>query len=418
MHFSTFLSTTALVLTANAFLIPQEIADDVQAAKAKASEFVPQIVDHNSQSLKLDCASCPFALKTERNGVHEWTNDVESDLIMHFAAKDDHLTLNGKPFYPVTMQDLPGLLFAPQVKKASSSETGFERYEKDLKLSYTLEFQDEKTEDGNTVVGILMTILGLDGQMIKIENLKIEAIKHADGSVSLPFLANLKTSTNHLHHQLSLAKLSTVAPSPSDPDAKCTNMVCRVMTKLSAAVSTARAKAAAAAHSTKHAAKKMKGFCMRCFHRLAGHPHPHHPPPTLAEYDNGGEDGSVINLPTHNHVVPGHFRQPHHAGHRHHHGGFLRKTMHLARHLFTFVLLPVIVGVAVGMTASAIGMLVGQAVVFLWMRYRRSGRQGAYEAVQSEDKEDGLPSYVDEGLPAYTEETAVAASDEKEENKA
>lgn len=92
--------------------------------------------------------------------------------------------------------------------------------------------------------------------------------------------------------------------------------------------------------------------------------------------------------------------------------------MHLARHLFTFVLLPVIVGVAVGMTASAIGMLVGQAVVFLWMRYRRSGRQGTYEAVQSEDKEDGLPSYEADGLPAYTEETAVAVSDEKEEDKA
>lgn len=416
MHLHTFLSTTALVLTANAFLIPQEIADDVQAAKAKAAEFIPQIVDHNSQSLKLDCVSCPFALKTERNGMHEWTNDVESDLIMHFAAKDNHLTLNGRPFYPVTVQEMPGLLFASQVKKASAPETAFERYEKDLKLSYTLEFQDEKTEDGNTVVGIMMTIIGLDGQMIKIDNVKIQAIKHADGSVSLPFLTKLKSSTNHPYHQLSLANLSTIAPSPSDPDAKCTNMVCRVMTKLSAAISTARAKAATAAHSTKHAAKKMKGFCMRCFHRLAGHPH--HPPPTLAEHDNEGEDGSVINLPTHNHVVPGQFRQPHHPGHRHHRGGFLRKTMHLARHLFTFVLLPVIVGVAVGMTASAIGMLVGQAVVFLWMRYRRSGRQGTYEAVQSEDKEDGLPSYEADGLPAYTEETAVAVSDEKEEDKA
>lgn len=96
----------------------------------------------------------------------------------------------------------------------------------------------------------------------------------------------------------------------------------------------------------------------------------------------------------------------------------MRKTMHLARHLFTFVLLPVIVGVAVGMTASAIGMLVGQAVVFLWMRYRRSGSQGAYAVVQSDDKEDGLPSYEDESLPAYTEETAVEVVAEKEEEKA
>ena len=183
MHFTTFLSTTALALTANAFLIPQEIADDVQAAKAKAAEFVPQIVDHNSQSVKLDCASCPFALKSERNGAHEWTNDVESDLIMHFAAKDSHLTLNGKPFYPVSIQEMPGLLFAPQIKKVSSPKTGFEGYEKDLKLSYTLEFQGEKAEDGNTAVGMVMSILGIDGQMVRIDNVKIEAIKHADGSV-------------------------------------------------------------------------------------------------------------------------------------------------------------------------------------------------------------------------------------------
>ena len=407
MHFSTFLSTTALALTANAFLIPQEIADDVQAAKAEAVELVPQIVDHNSQSVKLDCASCPFALKTERNGMHEWTNDVESDLIMHFTAKNNHLTLNGKPFYPVTLQEMPGLLYAPQVKKASDPEIGFEGYEEDLKLSYTLEFQDEKTEAGNTVVGIVMTILGIDGQMIKIDNVKIEAIKHADGPVSVAPPTCSHALTNHLH-QLSLASLSTIAPSPSDPDAKCTNMVCRMMTKLSAAISTARAKAAAAAHSTKHAAKKMKGFCMRCFQRLAGHP-------PSAPSDEVEKD-KVTKLPTHNHMKPGHFR-PHHDGHRHHPGA-LRSVMHFARHLFTFVLLPVMVGVAVGITASAIGMLVGQAVVFLWMRYRRSGREGSYEAVQSDDKEDGLPAYEDGGLPAYAEETVVVVSDEKEETKA
>ena len=81
------------------------------------------------------------------------------------------------------------------------------------------------------------------------------------------------------------------------------------------------------------------------------------------------------------------------------------------------MLLPVLVGVVVGMTASAIGMLVGQLVVFLWMKYRRSGRQGAYEAVQSDDKE-GLPAYEDEGLPAYAEDMAVVVEDEKVEDKA
>ena len=197
-------------------------------------------------------------------------------------------------------------------------------------------------------------------------------------------------------------------------------MMCRLVTKLSSAISTARAKAAAAAHSTAHAAKKIKCFCMRCFHRVAGHPQPPAAPSesdNLSPDDYEGEDGDrTQKLPTHNHVVPGHFR-PHHGGHHH---GFLHKTLRFARHLFTFVLLPVVVGVIVGMTASAIGMLVGQAVVFLWMKYRRSGgRQGAYEAVQADDKEDSLPAYEEEGLPAYTEDTAVVVSDEKEaENKA
>lgn len=209
MHFPTLLSTTALALTANAFLIPAEITDDVQAAKAKAAEFVPQVLDrHNTQSLKLDCTSCPFALNTERHGAHEWANDVESDLVMHFTAKGDHLTLNGNPFYPVTVQDMPGLLYAPQVKKASSASSS-EGYEKDLKLSYTLEFQDQKAEDGKTVVNIIMTILGIDGQMVRIDNIGIRAIKHADGTVRLPFLNPLNPSL-------------TILPLPSSPSSKST----------------------------------------------------------------------------------------------------------------------------------------------------------------------------------------------------
>ncbi len=36
-------------------------------------------------------------------------------------------------------------------------------------------------------------------------------------------------------------------------------------------------------------------------------------------------------------------------------------------------------------------MLVGQIVVFLWLRRRRSG--AAYQVVESEEQEDGLPKY-------------------------
>ena len=87
--------------------------------------------------------------------------------------------------------------------------------------------------------------------------------------------------------------------------------------------------------------------------------------------------------------------------------------MRFARHLFTFVILPVMVGVAVGITASAIGMLVGQAIVFIWLKVR-GARKPAYEPVSGDDNKDGLPAYEDEGLPAYTEGEIVLVADEKE----
>ena len=393
MHFNTFLSTATLALTANAFLLPAEIADEVQAAQAKAAHLVPSLLRPNSQSFTLDCSSCPFALKSERHGVHEWTNDVQSDLQMDFAVQNNHLTLNGKPFYPVTSKDLPGELLVHQTKKESESEKTLEGYNGDLKLSYTLEIPQPVEVDGYQVATVTMSILGLDGEMVRVDDVKIKAIKATDGSVSSFNDKSPTCFSNETSTQLSLTSIESIPASPNDPDAQCTNMMCRVMTKLGAVVAKARAKAASAAAATASTAKKVKCFCMR----LAGHP----------AAING--DGKTTHLPTHNHVRPGHFGDSHrgpgmHHG-AHHRHGFVHSALALARRLFTFVLLPVMIGVAVGITASAVGMLIGQAVVFLWLKFRRSGsnHQGVYEVVESEDKEEGLPAYDAEGLPAYTD---------------
>ena len=182
--------------------------------------------------------------------------------------------------------------------------------------------------------------------------------------------------------------------------------MCRVVTRLGSAIKKAKAKAASAAAATAASANKVKCFCMRCFHRLAGHP------------GAVRGDGQSTRLPTHIVTRPGHFGAGHsepgvHHGHGHH-KGFLHSVLGFARRLLTFIILPVLVGVAVGITASAIGMLVGQAVVFLWLRYRRTGdrQQGVYESVESEDKEDGLPPYDPAGLPAY-----VYTDEEKNETE-
>ena len=206
----------------------------------------------------------------------------------------------------------------------------------------------------------------------------------------------------HILIELSLQlHLVDVAAVPaSNVDAKCTNMMCRVMTRLGAAIAKARAKAASAAASTSSAAKKAKGFCLRCFQRMMNKP--------VAVK----EDSQPTRLPTHIVTRPGSS-----GNHHMHRNSFFHSALRFARHVFTFVLLPVMVGVAVGITASAIGMLVGQAVVFLWMKYRRTGnsQHGVYESVETEDKEGDLPAYDAQGLPAY-----IDLEDEKKavENKA
>ena len=61
---------------------------------------------------------------------------------------------------------------------------------------------------------------------------------------------------------------------------------------------------------------------------------------------------------------------------------------------FKVVLVPILIGVAFGMAASAIGMLVGQFVVFLWMKYRGTSREAAYEPLDTDEKE-APPAYQD-----------------------
>lgn len=64
------------------------------------------------------------------------------------------------------------------------------------------------------------------------------------------------------------------------------------------------------------------------------------------------------------------------------------------RTTFKVVFVPILIGVAFGMAASAVGMLVGQCVVFLWMKYRGTSREAAYEALDTDEKE-APPAYQD-----------------------
>ena len=181
MLLPSLLSVTALGVAAQAFLVPEIEIDSLPDAH-NSNNVVPAIIDHNTQVINLDCSTCPYALNSDRNGVHEWTADVASDLEMKFEADGKVLKFNGVPFYPKSNPSLPPLLSVSQKKKDGEVST-MEGYHGQLRMSYSVEYSAKKFED-HTLVTLLMTVMGLDGQMVKVDNVEIKAIKSDDDTVS------------------------------------------------------------------------------------------------------------------------------------------------------------------------------------------------------------------------------------------
>ena len=85
-----------------------------------------------------------------------------------------------------------------QTKKPDEDPT-FDPYPGDLRLSYSLEYDEKKADDGSSLVSVIMTILALDGEMVKVDNIEIKTIKKADGDVSY-------LSIRYTHHFTDLLK--------------------------------------------------------------------------------------------------------------------------------------------------------------------------------------------------------------------
>ena len=387
MMLNTLLSAGAFGIAAHAFLVVPE-TNSLPVIENKA----PAALTTSRQDINIDCSTCPYALNSQRNGHHEWTSDVPSELELHFASEGNTLQLNDVPFYPMQNPTLPPHLTVTQ-KKQPQVVSAMEGFDGKLGLSYSLEFSErvflEHGEETNLLV-ITMTIMGLDGEMVKVDDVEINAIKAADGSVSTqPFspFPHVMDSTDHF--QLHLHSVSTVPASPNAPDAKCGNILCRVFTKLIAGANKAKA-------SAKGGMRKMKCLCVKCFHKLTGHQH-HKGHKGHMAVPHRRPDGT-IELPTHIQFKP-------HGRHHHHHNpnSILGRMALVLRTTVKVVFVPILIGVAFGMAASAIGMLVGQAVVFLWMKFRRSPENGAYERVEADEK-DAPPAYQDvQGVEAMSE---------------
>ena len=104
--------------------------------------------------------------------------------------------------------------------------------------------------------------------------------------------------------------------------------------------------------------------------------------------------------------------RPHHGHHGPHHHG--NRLAHILRQALRFFIVPALLGVVGGLVASAVGMLVGRTIVFMWARFHRGGQRGNIRIVEvavEDDEKDAL--IIEELPPQYSDVEAVIVEDEK-----
>ena len=191
------LTTTAFALTAQAFLVPAEIADKAIAAKAVINEKVHDLKDDvvawatsSKQTVKVNCPGCPYAINSMRGGRHEWTNGINNDLIMEFSTEGKGLSINGAPVLDANLKHVIAPLKVKQVKKESEAKEDGDKkewtaFEGDLGMSYGLSINKVAQAKDGELFMIELQVLGLDGQMVNPDTVDLSLIRKPEGEVSI-----------------------------------------------------------------------------------------------------------------------------------------------------------------------------------------------------------------------------------------
>ena len=375
MHFIPALAASALVLRASAFLVPLEISRAAEQAKPELASLLASA----GHSVDLDCPGCPwFGAEDSARPDSEVetkivrTCPVAGDIAMltippqHLALNVDPqqgLTINNIPVFPSNPADaaLPHIVEAPQIRVEDGQQAG------PLKLDFALERLPPITsaeEPFSTILPIRFTILGLEGYPIKVDTIAIDLLQTPDQILivrvsNIPFENTPGATTCETTSKWSLCRLRAI-----------------IATRLQAIMEAAKTRSQAA-----------KGW--------------------VDSKGCGGRNFGGKGM-RHGHGRHGHHMGPHHPR-AHRLGHILHQTLR-------FFVIPALLGVIGGLMASAVGMLVGQLISYLWIRYHRNGQRGpvrVIELVVEEDEKDALMTEDLPSPPQYQDLDVVVTEDQK-----
>ncbi|KAJ5649417.1 uncharacterized protein N7484_003140 [Penicillium longicatenatum] len=399
----------AAALGASAMLVVPEMEAQMDNKQMKSIEddFVnimqPAYADV-SFAVMLKCDECPFR-EVNKEGVVSWTEDKPSSLFVEFHVEDNRLLANDQQIFPPVP---PGPITANQLARDGDEESS------PIPVGYALEVMPHPrpadAQDAD-MLDVRFTILDLEAHPVPVDTVAITLILTPTGDL---FLADgdIEKSTPR-HEKLSWKKCH------GKP--KCLQEL--LFSRIHGLLSSAKDRVMGIAGMK--GCKGMKGMGGHHKHHgdfdPEGEKGPHHkhhddfdpeglmpPPPPFEDFEDFGAYKAEHSWPDHHGFnaedAEGRPPRPHHM-HGPPHGAFAHTFSRVVR----FIVVPAILGVLAGLTASAVGMLVGQAIIFLWQRYRGTKKQehkAAWEEGNSCEKQGLMTESTEEYLPEYTEESS------------
>lgn len=325
------------------------------------------LADAHNAMVNLPCQECPFR-EVDHEGVATWARGKSPSLMLEFTVEDSLLLANGRQIFPPVN---PGPLRASQqLEDGQVSEP--------MIVGYALEMMPMETTDksvGMDLYDVRLTILDLERHPIAVDTVAIKLVQDSAGELYIAKTEIEKTKPSS--NELSWEKC----------DGKATCLRELAIGRVRGLLAAAKDRVAAAA-----AGKPGRKGCH-------GKHRPTEEMAAWSKFEKGHHNG-------------GH----HHHHHPHSHGALARTS----RRIVHFIIIPALVGILAGVAASAIGMLIGQAVIFVWRRYRCSSPQEtrtSWEHGESCEKqgliEDNLEISEEEALPQYTESASTRNSIDK-----
>jgi len=86
------------------------------------------------------------------------------------------------------------------------------------------------------------------------------------------------------------------------------------------------------------------------------------------------------------HGSPGEYQHRDGGPHHHHHQSPMHRIARAFHHFIMGFVVPVLIGVAAGMTASLLGMVIGAGVAWVWIKVIRSSKRGTCGATMLEEE--------------------------------